>query len=217
MPDRPAVPLIEKKPGRSWLASIGPSVPLSIINSFPSNPPPPLQIRPLLAMNNSRTSKKLISAASKGSDRKKLKPVNKNQQNNTQLSSNNDENQEFTFAITTPDTLRAHNENNSFKRNEVIQAVQLYPDHSHPANSLLEKMPSVPIEENTVVLSPVQMYTSSISSCDSVISSGGDEDSNNEDKKSEKYNVDQDNLVFTEELHDMLKPFFDSSSNDFYV
>lgn len=107
--------------------------------------------------------------------------------------------QRITFSITTPDSLRASSKDELLRKSEQIQTVQLYPDHSHPANCLLEANNKQQQAINTPALSP--QYTSSVAS--SVVSSCAEEE---EEKRSMINGEDQ-------EFKDILKPFLDTRGN----
>lgn len=136
----------------------------------------------------SKQTKKAITKTSSSSATKSSVPIN------------NTSGQRFTFSVTTPATLRASSNNESARKNEKIETVQLYPDHSHPANYLLEKSHNNAATKTdiTPALSPTNH-----SSNDSVTSGSSDED----DKI-----ITTDNNV--EEFNDI---FLDTSGDfDFY-
>lgn len=90
--------------------------------------------------------------------------------------------QQFTFSITTPATLRATSNNESARKSEQIEAVQLYPDHSHPANYLLEKNHRRTKTDITPALSPTNFNSN-----DSVISSSSDEEDKTTNNKAKEF------------------------------
>lgn len=169
---------------------------------LPSSPPKiasllPLQIRPASVehctlriipnspdkkkkkVHHESTSENVQNTASKKSKKvitKKTSPPSTKSSPPNSTSS-----QQFTFAITTPATLRASSNSESARKNEQIQAVQLYPNHSHPANYLLEKNYKTKTDV-TPALSPTNY-----SSNDSVISSSSDEEEKTADKKTQEF------------------------------
>ncbi|KAL7319583.1 DNA-binding transcription factor yap1 [Mucor circinelloides] len=255
----PDIPLMQKKyPSQSWLANIGPSIPLPVINSFPPTPLAPLKIHPSLPStyheNNSKL-KKTISIMPEEKKQKKpaeqQKPVvlesfvnNSKQAALKQLKINKPSkklrrldadttSQQFTFAITTPATLRADSNNDLARKNAQIESVQLYPGHSHPANCMFvnnkqtEHMPNVTHSTNsttTPVLSP--RYTSSVaSSCsgNSCTSSPSGEEAGDtmEHTSPTAENTCDDLLLFDHAeddmedtgINDILKHFFDPTGS----
>lgn len=254
------ISLMQKKlPNQSWLANIGPSIPLPDINSFPPTPLAPLKIhssRPETYNNDDNKPKKVAPITmpeekkqkKQAAQQKTIKPssfvngskidlqhskINKINDMPTKKSmkpSTENDNQQFTFAITTPATLRAHSNNNLARKNTQIEAVQLYPDHSHPANSMFDKknqnnkLPdhtqdvTHSIISTTPALSP--HYTSSVaSSCSGnscVSSPSGEEDIEYKSKTTSN----NDHLLFenAEEneqvgLKDIFKQLFDPTGN----
>lgn len=258
------VPLMQKKlPNQSWLANIGPSIPLPDINSFPPTPLAPLKIhssRPETYNNDDSKPKKVAPIAMPEEKKRKKQAVqqklmtlssfvsgNKVDLRHSKINKTNDlptkksmkpstenDNQQFTFAITTPATLRAYSNNNLARKNTQIEAVQLYPDHSHPANNMFDKknqnnklpdhMPDVThsTTSNTPILSP--HYTSSVaSSCsgNSCVNSPLGEEEEEEDIEHKPKTASNNNyLLFENEgkneqagLNDIFKQLFDPTGN----
>ncbi|GAA5815300.1 hypothetical protein MFLAVUS_008806 [Mucor flavus] len=84
--------------------------------------------------------------------------------------------QQIKFSISTPATLRADSYNESARKSAYIPAVQLYPDHKHPANYMIgREKTSTPHLSVTPMLSPTTKYNSSCS----VTSTSSDEDEKN--------------------------------------
>lgn len=106
--------------------------------------------------------------------------------------------QQFTFSISTPATLRASSNNELVRKNEQIQVVQLYPDHSHPANCLLENKKE-PIQKQTSIPFLSQYNPGNVAGSVASLSSFSDEEEKT--VRNEK------------EFNDMLQPLLDSSEN----
>ncbi|KAI7894818.1 uncharacterized protein EV154DRAFT_599647 [Mucor mucedo] len=183
----------------SCLLSVGPPPDLK---AFLPSPPPkfssliPLQIRP----SSVEGTLKIIPNASP--EKKRKKPDHHEESSNTATKKteakktlsrksnsasskpapSNASSQQFTFSITTPATLRATSNNESARKSEQIEAVQLYPDHSHPANYLLERNHRRPKTDMTPALSPTNF-----SSNDSVISSSSEEDDKTSHNKTKEF------------------------------
>ncbi|KAL9545503.1 hypothetical protein MBANPS3_007112 [Mucor bainieri] len=200
------IPRTEKKyPGQSWLANIGPSIPLPVINSFPPTPLAPLRIHPSLPSTYQESNSKFKASTTSAQEEKKPKkpmeepkPValasfvdnikqvapkpSKTGKPSTaptkraRKSDADSTSQRFTFAITTPATLRADSNNDLARKNTQVEAVQLYPGHSHPANCMFDNnkqtdhMPHVTHSTHSAIITPALSphYTSSVaSSCSS--------------------------------------------------
>lgn len=189
-------PLMEKKnPGLSWLANIGPSIPLPVINSFPPTPLAPLRIHPSIPSTYHETNRKINTSATSIPDAKPVeqqKPValtsfvndtskqaapkpskiTKLNTAPTKKTKRSDTNQRFTFAITTPATLRADSNNDLARKNTQIEAVQLYPGHSLPGNCMFDNnkqrdhMSNVTRSAHPTIITPALSphYTASVAS-----------------------------------------------------
>lgn len=258
------IPRMEKKyPGQSWLANIGPSIPLPVINSFPPTPLAPLRIHPSLPSTYHESSSKLKTSATST-------PVEKKQKTSTELqkpvalasfvdnskqvapkpskitksstsltkrakkSAADPASQRFTFAITTPATLRADSNNDLARKNTQIEAVQLYPGHSHPANCMLDNnkqtdhMPNVTQSTHSTIITPALSphYTSSVaSSCSGqscTSSPSGEEAGDTMEPPPPTEDVMCDDLLLFDHaddavqdlgLSDILKHFFNPTGN----
>jgi hypothetical protein len=255
------VPLMQKKlPNQSWLANIGPSIPLPDINSFPPTPLAPLKIHSsrLETYNNDGNKPKKVIPIAMPEEKKQKKQVvqqkaiklssfvngNKIDLQRSKINKTNDiltkksmksstenDNQQFTFAITTPATLRAHSSNNLARKNTQIEAVQLYPDHSHPANSMFDKKNQnnkqpyhmSDVTHSTTSITPVlspHHTSSTASSCsgNSCVSSPSGEEADIECKPNTIFN--NDHLLFESHeeneqagLNDIFKQLFDSTGD----
>lgn len=146
---------------KSLLTSLGPLPNLNYLQAVPPLPQShaPIQIRPSTAVMNK--PRKIVPH-----DPEQIKKPKNHHKSDSDLendktslpsptmttdSKNANENscgQQFTFSITTPATLRASSNNELVRKNEQIQVVQLYPDHSHPANCLLENKKE-PVQKQT--------------------------------------------------------------------
>lgn len=188
---------------KSWPSAANSS---SNVNSLYTSPCTttfkPLQIRPSVISESS------TSLASGSNIRKKQKKhhkiINKcstvqSEKNRKNGSSPSVSCQQIQFSISTPATLRADSYNESVRKSEHIPAVQLYPDHKHPANYMIgRKQNDTPHLNITPTLSPAINYNSSCS----VTSASSDED--------EKNAVTKGN---DQEFGDILKSFLDTHDN----
>ncbi|GAN10402.1 hypothetical protein MAM1_0351d09943 [Mucor ambiguus] len=259
------IPRMEKRcPGQSWLANIGPIIPLHVINSFPPTPLAPLRIHPSLPSTYHESKIKLKASTTSISEEKKqkkpaeqqmpvalasfvdnskqvaLKPSKITKPNSTptkrmRISDTESTNQRFTFAITTPATLRADSSNDLARKNTQIEAVQLYPGHSHPANCMFDNnkqtdhMPNVTHSTHSTLITPALSphYPSSVaSSCSgaSCTSSPSGEEAGDileHTPPPPADNMCDDLLLFdhvddemeNEGLNNILKHFFDPTGN----
>ncbi|KAK4516219.1 Mannan polymerase II complex anp1 subunit [Mucor velutinosus] len=257
------IPRMEKKcPSQSWLANIGPSIPLSVINSFPPTPLAPLRIHPSHPSNYQGNNSK-ASATSMPEEKNQKEPTeqqklvalanfaDKSKQmalrpskiiksstastKRTKKSHADTASQRFTFAITTPATLRADSNSDFARKNTQIEAVQLYPGHSHPANCMLDNnkqtdhMPYVTHSTHSTNITPVLSphYISSVASscsgnsCTSSPSGEEARDTMEHTSQPPAEDMGDDLLLFdhaTDEveevgLNDILKHFFDPTGN----
>jgi hypothetical protein len=220
------IPVGHLDDNKSWLSSIGPPPTMNSFHPAPAPhlSLAPLQIRPAPIASKPRKIVPNIAPEPKKQKKQHIKSNTEEieiKQQSTDASNkktscsspsvtsssnptattthtdNNSHGQQFTFSITTPDILRASSNNELIRKNEQIQAVQLYPDHSHPANCLLENKKQK--QATTPVLSP--QYTSSIVRS---VTSFCDEDE-----------VDKNLIPSNEnqEFNDILKPFLDTRGN----
>jgi hypothetical protein len=173
-------------PGPSWLATVGPPVSLPLINAFPPTPLAPLKIRPALpilenkpkkTVSDKPTKKKKYQQLIKEMDKSEKQidakfPEENTVQDNSMSSTipipssvmytTETPSQQFTFSITTPATLRASSDSEHLCKKEQVQAVPLYPDHSHPANCLLAQSKPKNDHCSTAIPSPHTDSSSSI-------------------------------------------------------
>lgn len=204
--------------GSSLLSSLGPPPNLNYLQTAAPYPQShaPLQILPSpVAINKPRkivphvreqTKKPKIhrkSDSESESDQRKtsLPSPSPTTITESKKSAQNSCGQQFTFSISTPATLRASSNNDFIRKNEQIQAVQLYADHSHPANCLLEnkKEPTQEQASNPFSSLFTQYNPGTVASSVASFSSSSDEDEKTE--KNEK------------EFDDMLQPLLDSPEN----
>lgn len=245
----------KKMPGQSWLATIGPPVPLPVVNSFPPTPLAPLQIRPAPPVAENKPKKIISVVPEKPTKKKKKLPkvgpdANTEKQIYAKHSKENDNvtisdttavpcsksitisntttetniktetsNQQFTFSITTPATLQATSDSELLRKKEPVQAVPLYPDHSHPANCSLAKNEQKQQQDDhtsngtssTPMLSPMVNYSSSIASscCSNSVRGEEEEDRDISLAKSSDSTCTKSNQ---HEFDDLL--LFDDDDND---
>lgn len=132
----------------------------------------PLQIRPSFISESS------TSLSSSPNNHKKLKKhhttINKSDTTDSEKNRKKSSSscQQIKFSISTPATLRADSYNESVRKSAYIPAVQLYPDHKHPANYMIGR------EKNSTPHLSVTPTLSHNSSC-SVTSTSSDEDEKN--------------------------------------
>jgi hypothetical protein len=174
----------------------------------------PIQIRPSPSTTGSPSMSHPVPILPQ-QKKAKLSPKNElaAKKNSTLLSKgqNVDSNQQFTFSISTPDTLRASVNNTNSQNCETIQMVPLYPDHSHPANQHFENK-AKSVGTITPILSPVTASSPvSVASCRSDSYSVGSEMAFKKDDESTL-----DTLLFGNSTEDnkfgsLLEPLFNTS------
>lgn len=198
---------------KSLLTSLGPPPNLNYLQTVPPLPQShaPLQIRPSpVVINKPRKIvphvpeqiKKPKDHHKSDSDLENDKKMSLPSPSPTTTTDNQNANenscgQQFTFSITTPATLRASSNSELVRKNEQIQVVQLYPDHSHPANCLLEnKKEPVQKQASPPFLSPLTQYNP----CDMAGSVASFSSSSDEEEKTARNE---------KEFNDMLQPLLD--------
>ncbi|GAA5800430.1 hypothetical protein HPULCUR_005860 [Helicostylum pulchrum] len=164
---------------KSWFSTANSS---SNVNSLYTSPCTTTTFKPLL-IRPSFISESSISLASTPNNHKKQKKchITMNESGTTDPEKNRKKPssscQQIKFSISTPATLRADSYNESVRKSEHIPAVQLYPDHKHPANYMIgsREQNGTPHLNVSPTLSPTTNYYSSCS----VTSTSSDEDEKN--------------------------------------
>lgn len=169
----------------------------SLYTTSCTTPLKPLQVRPSIISESSpslipstsvpkKQKKRNVTANPNSTNKTGTKRAKKNNKKSSSPSPTDDSCQQIKFSITTPATLRENTFNELARKNEIIPAVQLYPDHQHPANNLRGiNLTTMTHLNNTPTLSPTPNYSSS----DSVtsISSDIEEKSNNTREASQDF------------------------------
>ncbi|KAG2228828.1 hypothetical protein INT48_007079, partial [Thamnidium elegans] len=157
---------------KSWFSTANSS---SNVNSLCTSPCAtttfkPLQICPSFISENSTS----LASSPNNQKKQKRRHTTTNESSTTHYENNKKKAsiscQQIKFAISTPATLQADSYNESVRKSEQIPAVQLYPDHKHPANYMIGRKQNI-----TPMLSPTINYNSS----SSVTSASSDEDEKN--------------------------------------